>query len=67
MTYVESRLVPEKQLKQHQRDLHETVVRNVEKPALGVFKRSKKPEVIIGVGIATAVIVSLGVYTAIAP
>jgi hypothetical protein len=41
-------------------------VRNVEKPALGVFKRSKKPEVIIGVGIATAVIVSLGVYTAIA-
>jgi len=55
-----------KHLKQHQRDLHEIVDRNAKKPALGVLKRSKKP-VIIGVGIATAVIVSLGVYTAIAP
>jgi len=53
-------------LVQDQHDPHKIVDRDIKKPALE-FERSKKLEEIIPVRIATAVIVSFGVYTAIAP
>lgn len=64
-TYVENHFCSGKQLNRHQPDIHKTVKRNFKKLALESFKQTL--EVIIGVGIATAVIISLGVNATLSP